>query len=233
MTSTKLTVPTKNRMRLIGLLYLLVIICAGFSQGYVRGTIVVTGDTAATAQNIIEQMALFRFGIASDIVAFLLDAVISVMLYIVFRPYGKTLALVSAALRLLAHPAIASLNLLNHYMAYHVLDGGLGIGFTPAQLEALSLFFMDAHRFGYLIAGVFFGAHLFLLGLQIYSSPIIPKVFGGFLIGSAAGYLLESFGNFGFPGNESWLALLVGVSAAIGEVGLTFYLLLKGRRNTV
>jgi hypothetical protein len=132
---------------------------------------------------------------------------------------------------LIAHPAIGSLNLLNHYMAYHVLQGGyFAEAFDSNQLEALSLLFMDAHNYGYLIAGGFFGLHLLLLGVQIYKSPAIPNIFGGFLLGSSLGYLLETFGNFSAPGYEMYTALIVGIAAAIGEVSFTLYLLLKRRQ---
>jgi hypothetical protein len=224
---TPLTNP--NTVRLTGLLYLLVIICAGFSQGYVRGTLVVFGDAQATAANILANEGLFRLGLTTDLIAFLLDAVISVLLYQIFKPYGKILAMVSSAMRLLAHPAIACLNLLNHYMAYQVLDGSDFLDvFGPDQLEALSLLFMEAHRYGYLLAGAFFGVHCLLLGIQIYSSNVVPKLFGGLMLGAAAGYLMETFGDFTLPGNEVWLALVVGIAAALGEVSLTFYMLIKG-----
>lgn len=218
---------------MIGLLYMIVIICAGFSQAYVRGSLVVPGDAAATATNIGLHESLFRLGLTSDMLAFVVDAVIAVMLYQVFRPFGKTLALASSALRLIAHPAIGSLNLINHFMAYHIIGGADFMQvFEPSQLEALSLFFMDAHRYGYLIAGAFFGVHLFLLGIQIYQSDVLPKLFGGLMLGAAVGYLAETFGDFTLPGNEAWLALLVGVAAAIGEVSLAFYLLIKGAKNS-
>jgi hypothetical protein len=220
-----------NFYRLTGLLYLLVIICAGFSQGYVRGTLVVPGDAGATATNILANEGLFRAGLALDLIAFIIDAVISVLLYQMFKAYGNTLAMVSSALRLIAHPAIGSLNLLNHYLAWQVIGGAEFLApFDPAQLESLSLLFMEAHRYGYLIAGGFFGLHCFLLGVSIYKSDAIPNLLGGFLFGSAAGYLLETFGNFGFPGYEAYTALIVGIAAAIGEVSLTLYLLIKGRR---
>lgn len=218
-----------NSVRLTGLLYLLVIICAGFSQGYVRGTLVVPGDAVATATNISLNEGLFRLGLTTDLIAFLLDAVIAVLLYQMFRPFGKTLAMVSSALRLVAHPAIGSLNLLNHYMAYQVLGGADFLAsFEPAQLEAMSLLLMEAHRYGYLISGGFFGVHCLPLGVLIYRSNIIPHVFGGFMLGAAAGYLLETFGNFTVPGYEEWTALIVGIAAVLGEVGLTLYMLTKG-----
>lgn len=216
-------------LRRMGLFYLLVIILAGFSQGYVRGSLIVAGDAAQTAANIEANLGLFRLGLSTDLLAFILDAIISVMLYQVFKPFGKSLAMVSAALRLLAHPAIGSLNLLNHFLAYQVYESGaLAATFSPEQLQALSLFFTEAHRYGYLIAGAFFGLHLLLLGIQIYQSGVVPKIFGGFLLGSALGYLLESLGDFMVPGYEGYLALIVGFSAALGEVGLTFYLLIAG-----
>lgn len=221
-----------NSVRLMGLLYLIVIIFAGFSQGYVRGTLIVPGDAVATAANIEQHESLFRLGLTADMIAFLLDVVISVMLYQLFKPFGKNLAMISSALRLVAHPAIGSLNLLNHYMAYQVLSGAEFLApFDSAQLQAMSMLFMDAHRNGYLIAGAFFGVHCLLFGILIYQSKVFPKLFGGLMLGAAAGYLMETFGDFTLPGNEEWLALIVGISAALGEVSLTVYMLTKGVSN--
>ncbi|NRA50122.1 MAG: DUF4386 domain-containing protein [Phaeodactylibacter sp.] len=219
----------KSIARLSGLLYLIVIICAGFSQGYVRGTIVIPGDAAQTAQHILTQSGLFRLGLATDLIAFIVDAVIAVLFYQLFKHVNQTLAMVAAALRLLAHPAIASLNLLNHFMAQEVLQGGGGaFAFSPEQLEALSLWFMEAHKAGYLIAGGLFGLHCLLLGKLIYSGNLMPKVLGMLMALAGVAYLMETFGVFLFPGNEDWLALLVGMAAALGEVSLMIYLLVKG-----
>ncbi|MEM6643898.1 MAG: DUF4386 domain-containing protein [Bacteroidota bacterium] len=222
----------KKGYRLTGFLYLLVIVLAGFSQGYIRGTVIVSNDAVATASNIVEQMRVFRLGLSLDLVAFILDAIISVLLYQLLRPFGKTMAMVSSALRLIAHPAIGSLNLLNHFLAYHVLSGADFLAvFDEAQLQSLSMIFIQAHQYGYLIAGGFFGMHCLLLGLLIYRSNTIPHLFGGLLIGSGFGYLIETFGNFAMPGYEIYTAMIVGIAAALGEVSLTLYLLIKGKRT--
>jgi hypothetical protein len=216
-------------IRMTGVLYLLVIICAGFGQGYVRGTLIVPGEAATTANNIIQNKELFQLGLTTDLIAFLLDTVIAVMLFQLFKPYNKTLAMVSSAFRLIAHPAIGSINLLNHYMAMKVLDTNqLSDSFSLEQLQELSGMLMEAHHYGYLIAGGFFGVHCILLGMLIYKSNVFPKFFGGLLIGSGAGYLIETFGNFNIPGYETYTALIVGIAAAIGEVGITIYMLTKG-----
>lgn len=222
-----------KQIRVIGLFYLLVIILAGFSQGYVRGSIFVSGDALETGSRILENNSLFRIGIVTDLMAFIIDAVISVLLYQLFKPFNKSMAMVMASLRLLAHPAIASMNLINHYLAYKVLHADTFMStFNPEQLESLSTLFLDAHSYGYMIAGAFFGVHCLLLGLLIYKSSIFPKIFGGFMIGAAAGYLLETFGNFSVPGYEQSTALIVGIFAALGEVSLTFYMLIKGAKKT-
>ena len=222
----------KQLARLTGLLYLIVIICAGFSQGYVRGTIVVPNDAARTALNILEQGGLFRLGLATDLIAFTTDAVIAVLFYQLLKSVDQTLAMVAAALRLLAHPAIASLNLLNHYMAQRVLESkDWALSHSPEQLYDWSMLLMDAHRAGYLIAGALFGLHCLLLGLLIYRSGLIPKAFGVLMSLAGMTYLMETFGVFLFPGNDAWLALLVGGAAALGEVSLTVYLLIKGVRS--
>lgn len=225
---------SKNQMRFTGLLYVLVIVFAGLAQGFVRESIVVSGDASTTATNIINQAGLFRFGLISDLIAFLIDAVISVMFYQMLKPFGKTLAMVSSALRLLAHPAIGTLNLFHHYLALHVLNGADYLSvFESSQLEAMSLFFMDAHRNGYLIAGGFFGVHCALLGYQLIKSNLVPKFFGFMMMIAAVGYLTETVGDFMFPGNEVLLAWFVGISAAIGEVGFAFYLLIIGKRKSI
>ena len=213
-------------IRLTGVLYVLVIIFAGFAQGIVRESIFVSEDAYATVSNLLEHKSLFRLGLSADLIAFMLDVVISILLYSIFKPFHKNLALLSSAFRLIAHPAIGSINLLNHYMALEVLENPILTNSNGIEMvNEWSYLFLQAHDYGYLIAGAFFGIHCLLLGLLIYKSNVFPKLFGFLLFGSAAGYLIETFINFNLPGNESWTALTVGLTAAIGEVGLTLYML--------
>jgi hypothetical protein len=62
----------------------------------------------------------------------------------------------------------------------------------------------------------------------LFKSEFFPRFLGVLLVIASFGYLLESFGNFLFPGHEPSLALLVGVSAGIAEVLLCVWLLAKG-----
>ena len=58
---------SKKLGHITGILYLVVIICAGFSQGVVRESVYMAGDAAATAQNILSNTALWICYIWLDI----------------------------------------------------------------------------------------------------------------------------------------------------------------------
>lgn len=222
----------KRVARITGLLYLVIIVCAGFGEGAVRSTLVVPGDAAATAANIRGSEMLFRAGFVADLLAFLSDLAVSVLLYVLLRRVHRTVAMIAAAFRLLAHPAIAAVNMLNHFGALVVLGGaGYLSSFTPGQLEALALLMMEMHGYGYLIGGAFFGVHLGLLGWLLLRSGLVPPLLGVLVALAGAGYLVESFGMFLFPAHEGLYTMLVTITAVIGEVTLCLYLLIKGVRE--
>lgn len=218
----------KSKARIAGVFYLLIFICAGFAEGYVRTGVLVPGDPSATVQNILASEGIFRLGLASDLLAFVFDAIVAILLYVILKPVSKTLSLMAATFRLIAHPAIASLNMLNHYAALAVLDGT----FAVAQPESLSLFFMDLHSTGYLVAGVFFGVHLLILGYLVIKSELFPKVLGWLLGIAALGYLIESFGSFLAPAYVDIYTLIVTITAVVGEISFTFWLLVKGVKDS-
>jgi hypothetical protein len=223
----------KKLARITGVLYLVVIVCAGFSQGVVRESIFVNGDAYETARNIMNAQSLFTWGLVTDLIAFSTDIAISILFYYLFKDVNQIVAVISSAFRLIAHPAIASLNLINHYNAMAVLKSpGMSTTVPPEILNELSLNYLEAHHIGYLIAGVAFGIHCALLGYLLFKSLDFPKLLGILLILAAGGYLIESFGFLFFPEAKVLLASIVGVTAGIGEVGLCLYLLIKGVRQT-
>jgi len=215
--------------RITGVLYLIVIFCAGFAQGIARESVFVAGDAIATANNILANSALFRWGLATDLIAFTTDIAISVLLYMLLKSVNKRLALMMACFRLIAHPGVATANLLNHAAALKVLESdGLTSQFSQLQLSELSLFFMEAHHLGYILAGAAFGIHCFLLGYLLMKSGYFPTLLGILMIGASLGYLIESFGFILYPEHKVIFGWIVGLLAALGEVTLAIWLLTKG-----
>lgn len=221
----------QGQARAAGGLYLLIIVLAGFAEGFVRSRMIVAADPAATAASILAAPTLFRLGFLADLTAFLADAGLAVLLYLLLRPAGPALALLALVFRLLAHPAIASLNLLHHLAALLLLEGATPLqGFSSLQREQLALFALDLHGSGYLIAGAFFGVHCALLAWLLVRSERFPSILG-FLLGlSAAGYLFESAAVFVAPNLAPIARLMVGVTAAVGEGALCLHLLIRGVR---
>ena len=56
--------------RVAGFIYLFAMALAIFSQSFVLGRIVVTGNAAATAHNILTSEGLFRLGVTLDVITF-------------------------------------------------------------------------------------------------------------------------------------------------------------------
>ena len=226
------TVSTRTIARVTGLLYVLIFVTAGFSEGFVRATLLVPGDATATAANILASEGLFRLGVVSDLIAFSADAVVAVLLYVLLRPVSRTLALVAAALRLVAHPAIASINMLTQFMALQLLTGPeYSAVFSPEQLNALALLLLTAHGYGYLIGGIFFGFHLLVLGYLLYQSELFPAILGGLVVLAGVGYLTETLVFFLVPTYEPVASRVVLVTAVVGELTLALYLVVKGIRT--
>jgi len=213
----------KKMARLAGVLYLIIFIAAGFAEGGVRAGLVVAGDAAATAAAIQSSEGLFRLGIAADAIAFTADALVAILLFFLLRSAGTVLAAAAAAFRLIAHPAMASINLVNQWSALSVLEHG-GAAEQVYQL-------MQAHTFGYLLAGVFFGFSLLMLGRLILDSDRFPSWLAALVSLAGVGYLIESFGMMLAPELESAYTGIVTATAVLGEFALTGWLLVKGVKD--
>ena len=90
----------KAAARIAGGLYLLITILSIFVHFYIPAQLIVPGDAATTANNIMASEGLFRMAIGSELILLLSEIVLSVLLYVLFKPVNKTLSLVAAVSRL-------------------------------------------------------------------------------------------------------------------------------------
>ncbi|MEJ2217843.1 MAG: DUF4386 domain-containing protein [Gemmatimonadota bacterium] len=204
------TVDTSPRVyaRAAGLGYLIIIGTGIFAEFFVRSGLIVPGDAAATATNIVASETLFRAGLASEFVMLTCDVLLALALYVIFREVSRSLALLAAFFRLV-HAAIVGVNLLNTYVPLLLLGGA-----------------------EYLVIGlVFFAFHCLVLGVLVLRSRYVPRILGILLLGASAGYLIDSFGRTllsNYAAYEAIFALVVFGPAFIAELSFALWLVVKG-----
>jgi len=218
----------KNIARMAGFLYLVVALVGIFSLTYVPTTLIVPGDAATTANNIMASEGLFRMGLVGEAVVFLVEVVLVVLLYVLLKSVSETLSLV-AALSRLSMAAVQGVNVLIGFAALLLLSGaGYLTVFGPEQLHALALLFLDLRNAGIFVWEAVFGLHLLVLGYLFVKSGYIPRILGIMLVIASFGYLIHSFGNFLFPDYQAIFEWIVIALAIVPELSLTLWLLIRG-----
>ncbi|HUI87337.1 MAG TPA: DUF4386 domain-containing protein [Anaerolineales bacterium] len=209
--------------RIAGILYLS-LVPLGFFGMFTASGLIVPGDAAATARNILASETMFRLGIVIALLVQIVNIFVVLALYKLLQPVNKSMARAMVIFILLGAP-IAMLNELNQFAVLILLHSASALtGFTAGQLQAFVPMLLNLHQLGISIAGIFWGLWLFPMGYLVFKSGFLPKILGVLLIIGCLGYLVDSFAAFLFPG--------FGVNIALftfwGEVLFPLWLLIKG-----
>jgi hypothetical protein len=216
--------------KMAGFLYLIYIVITIVADVFGRSNLIVFGDAAATARNIMASEWQFRIGITGDLVSAVFFLLAAWALYVLLKPVNKDLALLFVLLNL-GGVAVYSINLLNQFAAVLLLSGADYMKvFQADQLQALAMFFLNLHKNGYWISQIFFGAWLFPLGYLVFKSGFLPRILGIVMMIHCVGWLMTFLQFFLFPGFEviTYLTYPLGF---ISEFGLTLWLLIKGVKD--
>lgn len=199
-------------------------------MGYMPTVIMAAGDAAATTQNMLEHLNLFRLGLAGDIAVLLLEVILTIMVYRLFKSVNRTFALV-ALLSRMAMSIVMGLNLLNYLLPLLLLsDATYLVAFESVELQAFAMLFLDAHQYGVYVWQLFFALHLVALGYLVFKSGYIPKVLGAMMLIGGFGYAFEGLQSMFLPDSAvaSYAVIALLVVATVGELAFTFWLLIKG-----
>ncbi len=228
MTTTISTTAPVKFAKTAGLLYLLIAIAGAFSIGYVPSQIVVAGDAQATANNIISKHGLYLAGIAGDVTVIILEVILTAMLYRMFRSVNATISSIAAYARI-GMAVVMGINLFNYLLPMALLNGADYMScFSKEQLNAASLFMIDAHQYGVYIWQIFFAIHMVALGYLIVKSGYYPKWLGILILIGSIGYIGDSIVNVTGADSYAIVINILLVIAVVGELGFTFWLLIKG-----
>lgn len=214
--------------RIGGLLYLIVIVVGGFSQGFVRSTLIVSGDATATARNILASETLWRASIAGELFMLLCAIGLLLVFYVLLRPVSNSLSLLGVFFNLLSISLEASNKL--YLLAVSPLLSGTEYlkGFEPQQLQILAYLSIKSHTNGFHVSLIFFGCAALIFGYLIFKSAYLPRALGIMVQVAGVSYLTGSFASLFIPTFSSLIYPAILLPAFVGELSFCLWLLLKG-----
>jgi len=191
-------------------------------QMRIPAQLVVSTNATDTAANILSNESLFRLGLLLGFLAVAFNIARMGLFYVLFRPAGRTAALVMAFFAILA-VGLQAASLLFQVPILLILKNGSDFGALNAQqLQSLALIFL---RWGGQASNVylaFFGLWCVLVGYLIHKSTFLPRILGILMALAGLGYatyLRPPLANYLYPYN---LAL------GVGELALWLWLLILG-----
>ena len=211
--------------RAAGVAMLLSIVFGFLGEMYLPGRIIVAGDAAATAANIVGHPMLFRLTFASYLVEGICDVALIVFWYILLKPVDRNLAQLSAFFGIVSMVTFAVAQS-SFYAASVVLrEAGGMTAFTVDQRNALALL---ATRIAGTIAWLFlcmYAIATMLRGYLIMRSRYLPRILGILFIIGGVGFFLRSLTFLLAPRYSSALLLM---PMALAGIPMTIWLLTRG-----
>jgi len=218
----------RRKARVAGLLYLIGAAAGGAAEIFIRDRLVVSGNAAATAANILAHESLFRFGGAADLISVVCDTAVALLFYELFAPVNKSLSLLMAFFRIIFVAVMAAITV-NHFAAVLYIGRAQTVSaFSSQQLLEQALLSLRLQSVGYNIALVFFGFTCVLLGYLIVRSTFLPRILGILMAISGIGYLINSFVHLLAPAYGGYAFKYILVPCGIGELLLIPWLLAVG-----
>jgi hypothetical protein len=217
--------------RVAGFTYLFGLAAVIVANFGVHDRLIVAGNVAQTARNIIAHERLFRIGIALDLVYCAGLLLILAALYVILKPINRNLA-VLAAFWTLVYALMWILMTLNLFDALRLLSGADYLrGFETERLKALAKLSLRARFDEYYFGLLFYGLGSTIWSYLWFKSNYIPRALAAFGVIAFAWAAACSLAFIMFP-NYSRVVNLWWFDSAMGifEITMGFWLLFKGLR---
>ena len=192
--------------------------------------LIVAGNPAETARNILNHETLFRIGLAGDMIYCVGGVVLLTALYVILKPVNQNFALLAAFGRLV-HVLTWLLTTISLFSALRLLsDAEYLHAFGPEQLAGLTRLYLSGHD-AYYVGLLFWGLGATVGSYLWLKSKYIPKALAAFGMIASGWCAACTFCFYIFPDlpkvvNLWWFDSPMGVF----ELALSFWLLFKGLR---
>lgn len=211
--------------RVAGVVFLLSFVGGGFGEAYAPAQLIVAGNAAATAHNLVANDLLFRLGFVGYLLEAFTDVALTFLLYVLLRPVHANLAFLVVLFRIMA-TATFFVGEVFYFAPSLILHGdGYLKTFSPEQLQSLALLSLNVYGYTGGISAMFYGIASIVLGYLMWRSGYLPRVLGALWV----------FGGFSFVVNAVVLVLapastspLLMVPQVLASLCLGLWLLIRG-----
>jgi len=208
--------------RIAGVFYLLTFLTGGLSLAF-GGKVIVSGDAAATAINIMAHVPAVQIDFEADVLVVAWYIAVTALFYVLFKPVNRTVSLLAAFFSLVGC-AISGIGCLLDLAPLVVLGGDKYLNvFSTEQLQSLAYMFLKLNGTAHNIPLVFFGFYCLLIGYLVFKSTFMPRTIGVLMALAGLSWL-----TFLFPPLASFLYPFNLLPGIVGEGSLTVWLLVMG-----
>jgi len=216
----------KAKARLAGVFQALEGTTSTLGQVFLLGRLIVVGNAAATAANILKHETLFRFGFASSLFGVVFHLAWAFLFFQLFKPVNRNVSF-GAVLVILVGCALQAVAALLYLAPLLVLTGGSSLSaLNQEQLQALAYMFLKLNGLAFNTYLVFFGLWCVLIGYLIFRSTFLPRILGVLLAVDGIGWM-----TFMSPPLGHYLFPIIAVASGLAEIPLQLWLLIFGVNN--
>jgi hypothetical protein len=213
----------RAKARVAGVFEMLEGMTSAFGQVFVLGRLIVAGNAAATAANILGHERLFWLGFVSSLVGVACHIAWALLFYDLLKPVSRSLSLLAAFVALVVC-AMQTLTSLLYVAPLLILQGGTSVrAFTTDQLQSLAYIFFQLNAYAFDIDLVFFGLWCALTGYLIFRSTFLPRILGVLLAIDGLGWTTFVVPPFAIP-----LFPFIAAASGLAEIPLQLWLVVMG-----
>ena len=227
-------ISTRNPGRVAGLWYLALTIFGPLRLIYIPGKLFVSGNAAATVDNIAAHELLFRFGIAADLICAVILIFLVLAFYRLFKGVNQNLAVQVAIFGGVMPAVIYFVGVVNDLAALTMVRGSDFLSaFDKPQRDALAMLFLRLRDHQNTAAEILWGLWLIPLAILVYRSRFLPRFLGVWLVINGLAYLTMSFTGILLSHQYQQKVFTYSQPALAGELALMLWLVIKGAKPPV
>ena len=219
---------TYNPGRVAGLWYLLLVVIGPLRLIYIPNKLFVSGNAAATVNNIAAHQLLFRLGIVADLAGAVILIFLTLAFYRLFAGVDRNLAVLVVIFGGVMPALIYFVGVVDDFGALMVARGADFLSaFDKPQQDALAMLFLRLRDHQNTAAEILWGVWLLPLAVLVYRSRFLPRFLGVWLALGGFAYLALSLAGVLWPQYQSKV-FTISQPAFFGEIALMLWLVIKG-----